>query len=105
MSLKSIEMQVALPRTVEVGKIQEQLQQRGQNMNDFAAERIQKEEIQNRNTVTKQEQKEKVNLSNDNRKNDENSRENDNHQENKNKTILKKKETHPYKGNLIDYSG
>ncbi|WP_228460312.1 hypothetical protein [Cytobacillus dafuensis] len=98
-------MQVALPRTVEVGKIQEQMQQRGQNMNDLAAERIQKEEIQNRNTVTKQEQKAKLNLSNDNRQNNENSGENDNHQENKNKTNKKTKETHPYKGNVIDYSG
>ncbi len=105
MSLKSIEMQIALPRTVEVGKIQEQLQQRGQNVNDFASMRTQKEEEQKRTSVIKQEQKSNVKLSQEDKEH-----KNDSHnqagREDKNEKMIKEiKEKHPYKGNVIDYSG
>ena len=43
MSLKAIEMQVTLPRTLDAGKIQEQMQQRGQNMINIANDAVQNE--------------------------------------------------------------
>lgn len=103
MSLKSIEMQVALPRTVEVGKIQEQLQQRGQQINDFASERTHKEEKQHRETVIKHEQKANVKLSYD----EQNGRSRDEEEKQKKKRNRSTAENgkHPYKGNVIDYSG
>ena len=103
MSLKSIEMQIALPRTMEAGKIQEQLQQRGQNINDFATERTHKEEKQQRETVIKHEQKANVKLMQD-----ESNGSNGDSKENPPKKKSSKsveKEKHPYKGNIIDYSG
>lgn len=103
MSLKSIEMQVALPRTMEAGKIQEQLQQRGQNINDFATERTHKEEKQQRETVVKQEQKANVKLSQDDR-NGHNKKDSKQNKKNKNSKSADR-EKHPYKGNVIDYSG
>ena len=42
MSLKAIEMQVALPRTLDADKIHDQLQQRGQHINDQANEDVTK---------------------------------------------------------------
>ena len=103
MSLKSIEMQVALPRTVEVGKIQEQLQQRGQNIHDFATERTHKEERQNRETVIKNEQKTNVKLTQEDRNG--NTGEDKEAPQKKKSSKPVEKEKHPYKGNVIDYSG
>ena len=40
MSLKAIEMQVALPRTLDATKLHDQLQQRGQLINDQANEEV-----------------------------------------------------------------
>lgn len=45
MSLKAIEMQVALPRTYDAGKIQEQQDQRGQLMNNHALQATLQEEL------------------------------------------------------------
>ncbi|WNS77201.1 hypothetical protein RRV45_09500 [Bacillus sp. DTU_2020_1000418_1_SI_GHA_SEK_038] len=103
MSLKSIEMQIALPRTMEVGKIQEQLQQRGQNINDFATERTHKEEKQHRETVIKHEQKANVKLTQD--EHNGNAGEDKDTPQKKKSSKLIEKEKHPYKGNVIDYSG
>jgi len=105
MSLKSIEMQVALPRTMDAGKIQEQLQQRGQNMNDFATIRNQKENEQKRTSVVKQEQKSHVKLSQDNRDGKSDTEEREKSQGKKSKVLNEEKEKHPYKGNVIDFSG
>lgn len=44
MSLKAIEMQVALPRTHDAGKLLEQMQQRGQLQHDLASESVKREE-------------------------------------------------------------
>ena len=104
MSLKSIEMQIALPRTMEAGKIQEQLQQRGQNMNDLAAMRNQKEAEEKRTSVIKQEQKSNVKLSQED-KDKQNSPQNNEDKERKKAKMEEMKEKHPYKGNIIDYSG
>ena len=40
-------MQVALPRTLDAGKIQEQMQQRGQNMINIANDAVQNESEKN----------------------------------------------------------
>ncbi|MEM5593571.1 hypothetical protein AAHH67_20555 [Niallia circulans] len=53
MSLKALEMQVALPRTYDAGKLQEQQDQKHQQMYTFAAQETGKEEERKRTTVIK----------------------------------------------------
>lgn len=98
MSWKAVEMQVALPRTHDAGRIQEQIQQRGQFMQDvITADHLQKEELK-RKTVNELHQK--VKLSNQKQSknlHNKNSKEKNNQ---KNQEI-----DHPYLGNNIDING
>lgn len=98
-------MQIALPRTVEAGKIQEQLQQRGQNMHDIAAQQKLKEDENKRKTVNKQEQKGNVQLSQKNRDNQHDLNGQQEDEDDKEEKQRKKKDYHPYKGKVIDFSG
>lgn len=101
LSLKLIEMQVALPRTHEAGKLQEQLQQRGQLQNDFASQSVKKEEDKKKTTVIKQEQKGLTRFSKDGHPN-EHHRQGESKREKQQKQV---KEQHPYKGTKVDFSG
>jgi len=102
MSLKAIEMQIALPRMQDASKLQEQIQQRGQQQNDVAANSITKEVEKNRISVNKHEQKERARLK-------EQEREKSGHEQGKKDRKMKEsqpvKEVHPYKGNFFDFSG
>lgn len=103
MSLKSVELQVALPRTLDAGKVQEQLQQRGQAMGEMAAESTRKDEEKNRHSVLKQEQKQNVRLGNEdgsNQKGSDGQTSKEKHRKNS-----RSEQSHPYKGKVIDYSG
>lgn len=105
MSLKAIEMQIALPRTQDAGKIQEQIQQRSQIQHDYAAHEVQKEVDKMQHSVVKEEQKSFLKF---NEK--DGNRDSGTFEQQKKKNQDKKKNTsnsqiHPYKGNLIDYSG
>ncbi|SHR13661.1 Uncharacterised protein [Mycobacteroides abscessus subsp. abscessus] len=102
MSLKAIEMQIALPRMQDASKLQEQLQQRGQQQNDVAANTVAKEVEKNRISVNKHEQKEQVPLKDHQRDKNENQQGKRNR---KNKESQPVKEVHPYKGNFFDFSG
>lgn len=102
MSLKSIEMQVALPRTQDAGKLQEQIQQRGQHLSEHAAESVRKEEQKQRTTVTKNKQKDEAKLHQDEERSNEAGA---NSQKRRKKQQQKEQERHPYKGKVIDYSG
>ncbi|MEK3989594.1 hypothetical protein [Robertmurraya sp. FSL R5-0851] len=102
MSLKAIEMQIALPRMQDASKLQEQLQQRGQQQNDVAANTVAKEVEKNRISVNKHEQKEQVRLKDHQRDKNDNQQGKRNR---KNKESQPVKEVHPYKGNFFDFSG
>lgn len=102
MSLKAIEMQIALPRMQDASKLQEQLQQRAQQQNDVAANTVAKEVEKNRISVNKHEQKEQVRLKDHQRDKNENQQGKRNR---KNKESQPVKEVHPYKGNFFDFSG
>ncbi|MBM7572049.1 hypothetical protein [Aquibacillus albus] len=100
MSWKSIEMQVAIPRTQEAGKIQDQLQQRGQLVQDaltssqLATEEQKRKKVneydQKDNVQNKQKQKEKVDP-NTIRKS--------------NQALTHLDPNHPYLGKKIDLNG
>lgn len=95
-------MQIALPRMQDASKLQEQLQQRGQQQNDFAANTFAKEVEKNRISVNKHEQKEQVRLKDHQRDKNDNQQGKRNR---KNKESQPVKEVHPYKGNFFDFSG
>ncbi|WP_102346919.1 hypothetical protein [Bacillus sp. Marseille-P3661] len=100
MSLKLIELQVALPRTQDIGKLQEQLQQKGQHTQDHLAAVNHKQDKQKRKQVNKQE---KTNQSHFHNKNQ--------HQSFELRAVIKNKQQenisppHPYKGITIDIEG
>jgi hypothetical protein len=104
MSLKSIEMQVALPRTLDATKLHDQLQQReqrGQLINDQANEEVKKEVEKQRNFVIKNENLPQTTLRN--QKQEHKKDKNEQHSDKEKQNV--KHEHHPYKGNFIDYSG
>jgi hypothetical protein len=103
MSLKAIEMQIALPRTHDAGKIQEQLQQRGQHLQEHAAQSGMKEDELKRKTVNKNEQKQEARLKED--PGSSNQQQQKDSQKNKQKNDHHSPQHHPYKGKVIDYSG
>ncbi|MCP3739119.1 hypothetical protein [Rossellomorea sp. BNER] len=101
MSLKAIELQIALPKTFEAGKIAEQQQQQSQLAQNYAAEGSAKELTEKRTYVNKNEDKQDVMIAEDSC-----------HRDSVNHINRKKKQEnsqhsshHPYKGILIDYNG
>ncbi|WP_062105052.1 hypothetical protein [Bacillus niameyensis] len=105
MSLKSIEMQVALPRTVEAGKVSEQLQQRGQLISDQANEEMTKQIEQDRRSVKEMSEQEKLHLKQGSRDGQNDHKHNEHDKKQKDPRKDRTKDSHPYKGKTIDYSG
>lgn len=103
MSLKAIEMQIALPRTHDAGKIQEQLQQRGQHLQEHAAQSVTKEDDLKRNTVVKNNQKQEARLNKDGSQSSQQQQKGRDDDQSKDEHPVVPH--HPYKGKVIDYSG
>ncbi len=97
MSLKLLELQVALPRTHEFGKMTNELNQKGQVYQEQLAVSKQKEDIIKNKQVTKKGENEKLRLHRERNQNE--SREG---QKKKKESSSKK---HPTKGKNIDISG
>lgn len=97
-------MQGSFPRSQTAGKIQEQLQQRGQVGQDIIATAQKKAEEQKRKQVNKSDSSDASKLEPDK----ENKKEKQQHDRNNKKKHSKQQDNdiqHPYKGNFIDYSG
>jgi hypothetical protein len=93
-SLKLVELQLALPRTYDMGKVQEQIQQQSQVLQAQLAMSMQKKEEEARHQVTKKEKSFEVRWE----------------KENSSPLLYDKnkkgeKQRHPYKGKIIDYTG
>lgn len=101
MSLKSIEMQIALPRTHDAGKLQEQMQQRGQLLQDFASESVKKEDEKKMRSVMKQEKQEAARFHKDGKGREQAEQQG----AKKEKKHKQQTEPHPYKGTRVDFSG
>ncbi|MFD1018210.1 hypothetical protein [Thalassobacillus hwangdonensis] len=103
MSWKSIEMQVALPRTQDAGKLQEQFQQRNQHLQENLGQQQLATDQTKRKTVNKQEAKADVSLKDDSEDSQqESSRDHSSDSDTKEHTY---EENHPYLGKHIDFSG
>ncbi|GAA4059907.1 MAG TPA: hypothetical protein GXZ58_11255 [Bacilli bacterium] len=103
MGWRSIELQVALPRTQDVGRIQEQIQQRGQFMQEVIAQAQQQAEEMKRRSVTNLEEGHK--LSNDTKESDQENQLDQSNEHADSKPEHKIKIQHPYLGTRIDING
>jgi len=101
LSLKLIELQVAIPKTQDVGKIHEQLMMRGQHMQGHISAETEKIEKRNRTIVNENNKSENAQIHKDSSSNTF-STEPPHKTQNPEK---KEKEQHPYKGNFIDFVG
>lgn len=104
MSLKMIELQIAIPRTHEAGRIQEQIQQREHAIQSHASDVVKKDQEFQSNSVVKQEQKGNASLQKHNGEGNQQHRNKKQKNQEKNKGNAQKK-THPYKGAFIDMNG
>lgn len=105
MGLKSIELQVAIPRSQDAGKMQEQLSRQGQQFQETLTQQQLSEEVIKRQRTNRQEEVLKRDVDKDEEK--AKKREQNKH-EAKNKLEKQKRLQeikHPYLGSKIDWSG
>ncbi|WP_449540034.1 hypothetical protein [Ferdinandcohnia sp. Marseille-Q9671] len=98
MSLKLVELQVAIPRTQDAGRIQEQLNMRGQHLQDHITAEADKSDKRRRTRVNENNEPEDANIHKDVPSYPFQHKDT----EKKNKPETEQKERHPYKGNVID---
>lgn len=97
MSLKGVELQIAIPKTVDAGKIAEQKQQRAQLMQDQANVQMERMTEKNKETV--------MNAAESAKTNRHKQQHNDQHQDEEHRDNEENKKTrHPYKGTFVDFS-
>ncbi|RRN70308.1 hypothetical protein EI200_14255 [Peribacillus simplex] len=105
MSLKAIEMQIAIPRTQDAGKIQEQNQQKNLIQQDQAAHQVQKDSERKQRTVVGEERKLPAHFYEKERNADKGQSQKKYKKKEIPQITTLKNDPHPYKGNWIDYSG
>ena len=100
MSLKGVELQIAIPKTFDAGKVSEQMQQQS-TINQANAQAASDRQLEkNRETVTESKNAAEANLADSERERAEQER------KKREKKEQEMKETkHPFKGNFVDYSG
>jgi len=98
MSLKAIELQIAIPKTVEAGKIAEQKQQQSQLDQAHANSLTERQTLKSRETVLETAEFAKTDA-------DKKYREEQEQDENQHSNEKEKKTVHPYKGSFVDYTG
>ena len=98
MSLKNIEMQVAVPRTQDLGKIQSEMMERASVMNSMANAVVQKEEERKRTSVVHKDELQKAMWKKEGGASG--------HVEEKGGHEMDAdRPRHPFKGKFIDFSG
>lgn len=102
MGWKSIEMQVALPRVQDAGKIQEQMQKQGQHYGESLTQSQLKQEELKRKRVSESEDIHELKLKKDAENNSENQDEENSGEFRQSK---EGKIEHPYLGNKLDLNG
>lgn len=105
MSLKAVELQIAIPKTFDAGKVMEQHQQNTIQQQVNANEALKKEVERKQLTVNDTEKISEIADEEDrsNRSDSNSPREKNQHKKNEEQDLKEAK--HPYKGNFIDYSG
>ncbi|MDQ0350649.1 ribose 1,5-bisphosphokinase PhnN [Alkalibacillus filiformis] len=103
MSWKAVEMQVALPRTQDASQLQDQLQQRGQLMQDQITQEQLRELERKRKAVLESEQTEQIDNEDENQKSKAETGAN-NHNQAESKDRRGTNIPHPYLGNRVDFT-
>lgn len=99
MSLKAIELQIAIPKTFEAGKLAEQKQQQSHLNQEQAVANTERQMLKNRETVLES-AKYAALSDNDKHENDQQSEEKKRQQKEEDE-----KTVHPYKGSFVDFTG
>ncbi|MEI3604623.1 hypothetical protein SPD48_02875 [Pseudogracilibacillus sp. SE30717A] len=101
MGFKSIELQVAIPRSQDAGKMQEQLMRQGQQFQETLTQQQLREEVINRGKVNEYENVQ------DSTEDKDSSEKQKQKQKQKNKIKVENAQPidHPYLGKNIDFSG
>ncbi|TQR20946.1 RNA polymerase subunit sigma [Psychrobacillus vulpis] len=100
MSLKGVELQIAIPKTFDAGKVADQLQQQN-SVNQANAQAASERQLEkNRETVTKSNNTAEAHLTDGERDKEEQER-----KKREKKEQEQKQAKHPFKGNFVDYSG
>lgn len=100
MSMKLVELQVAIPKTVDAGKLADQHQQQNAINQSQMAALAEKERLKKLETVNRFGESEKTN----NKRKQEHDANTENKKSDRAQTSLAG-ETHPFKGRRVDYSG
>ncbi len=101
MSLKGVELQIAIPKTFDAGKIAEQLQQQSNISQANAQAAAERQLEKNRETVLQSSEASRLDSNNPN-KQPKNGQDKDQNEQEKQE---KKDSKHPFKGNFVDFSG
>lgn len=104
MSLKSIELQIAIPKTFDAGKQVEQAQQNVHGNQAMANDALNKQ-LEKNNTLLLHSEETRNLRREDPRSNDQQSQNQSEESSNLNEEETKMKTVHPFKGNLFDFSG
>ncbi|WP_144509231.1 RNA polymerase subunit sigma [Bacillus sp. FJAT-22090] len=100
MSLKGVELQIAIPKTFDAGKVADQLQQQS-SVNQANAQAASERQLEkNRETVTEAKNTAEASLTDSQKQQEEQERKKREKKEQEMKEIK-----HPFKGNFVDFSG
>ena len=99
MSLKAIELQIAIPKTFDAGKIAEQKHQQTQLNLDHANVLTERQTLKGRESVTELEDSTKTSA--DGQRNEQSQLPDGDRQQNEEE----EKTVHPYKGSFVDFIG
>ncbi|WP_088105116.1 hypothetical protein [Halalkalibacter urbisdiaboli] len=102
MSLRPIEMQGSFPLSQKAGKIQEQMQQRGQVGQEIISEQLKLEEDKKRKQVNEADESDKTRFHHEDNEGNQQQEKQEQKREKKAKLI---KAEHPFKGKFVDFSG
>lgn len=102
MSLKGVELQIALPKTFEAGKLAEQQQQNVNTGQEYANNALQKQIERNRTTVLKSDKS--AQISEEDPSDKKESKDQQEHKK-KQKSSPFEQAQHPFKGHFVDFSG
>ena len=101
MSLKGVELQIAIPKTIDAGKMADHANQLTLRNQEAASDAMIRHLERNRSTVTTTLHAEELHQEKES-KHQENNQQNEHEENIKEAKVVSK---HPYKGNFVDFSG
>ncbi|MCM3713220.1 hypothetical protein [Halalkalibacter oceani] len=102
MSVRPIEVQGSIPQSQKIGKLQDQLQQRGQVSQELLTQQQKEEDLQKRRQVNETNDSEQARFHHDG---EAGQHEQESQQQSKKQEEKQPEAKHPYKGKFIDFSG